>query len=522
MTTDLSKINDPEELKKAYETGNTDPIVDTNGTELLAFAGYQEFERAADQTAIKIKEGFMEMGYILKIARDTDILAGSGYRNFEEFAQSRYDLDKGTVSRYIRIVERFSEGGNSHVLKENYRQMGFAKLSLMLHMPDAIAEELMDSLSKSEVLAIKEEIEAEEQVSDVELLIEKAEEMETQTEQSAYSVPGEEDDLLVRAVYQMAKDNQDIYRKVWNAVAAADFRLIPDILAPQGDAVIMVRIAGTGRIMIAIQGESVSVTVVRTQEKAKYTMMDTTKAITALCPITEDTPETAYQLVFGVEMEKEPEPVKPTESKVAPVQPAKEKRKDSKVTKAKTAKKEEKKKPEPKAPEIVEAEPTEEQIPGQDTILNHPEYLPEEMREKESEDAANTEPGAAGNINDMPAGTDRSGVAEQSGASAGMDRESENVQEPEKDAGTDEDGNVPYSVITQCETNLDMTDEDYIALWADIIASASKIQQFLRIFTDQEMVEKRILKSSMEEAYKEAINVAAGLEKIINGQKYLA
>lgn len=52
--------------------------------------------------------------------------------------------------------------------------MGFAKLSIMLHMPDAIAEELMDTLSKAEVQAVREEIEAEGRISDIELAIEKA------------------------------------------------------------------------------------------------------------------------------------------------------------------------------------------------------------------------------------------------------------------------------------------------------------------------------------------------------------
>ena len=84
-----------------------DGLIKTENTEVLAFAGYQEFEAAADRTAVKIKEGYMEMGYILKMARDTDILRESEYSGYEEFAEKRYGLDKGTVSRYIRIVERF-------------------------------------------------------------------------------------------------------------------------------------------------------------------------------------------------------------------------------------------------------------------------------------------------------------------------------------------------------------------------------------------------------------------------------
>ena len=164
--------NDKEDAIKMFQ--ETYGLEEAKGTEVLAFARYQDLERAADRTAVKIKEGFMEMGYILKVARDTDILDGSGYAGHEEFAEKRYGLDKGTVSRYIRIVERFSVGGNSHVLQDGYRNIGFAKLSLMLHMPDAIAEEITESYSKQEVQAIKEEIDAEHAVSDIEVAIEAA------------------------------------------------------------------------------------------------------------------------------------------------------------------------------------------------------------------------------------------------------------------------------------------------------------------------------------------------------------
>lgn len=45
----------------------------------------------------------------------------------------------------------------------------------MLHMPDAVAEEITGSYSKQEVQAIKEEIDAEHAVSDIEVAIEAAE-----------------------------------------------------------------------------------------------------------------------------------------------------------------------------------------------------------------------------------------------------------------------------------------------------------------------------------------------------------
>ncbi|MCM1090567.1 MAG: hypothetical protein NC092_04570 [Butyrivibrio sp.] len=452
-------------------------------TELLVFAGYNEFEKAADRTAIKIKEGFMEMGNILKIARDTDILVGSGYSNVEEFAQRRYDLDKGTVSRYIRIVERFSVGGNSHILKENYKKMGFAKLSLMLHMPDAIAEELMESLSKSEVLAIKEELDAESMISDIELAIEKAEEQETagqsvgQGEQ--VQPPPEDAPLLQRAVYRLGKEQPAIYGKIWRAVRRSDLEIISDIIAPQGDAVHMVRIPGTGRVMIAIQGESASVTEVRTQAKERHDKGELVSELVKLCSGTWETWEDSYCSRYGELPEKEPAAaaVETGKSEVAPVQPAKEKRKESKVTKAKPSGKEPPVKEPPAA--VVEAESTgsaeEEQIAGQDNIMNHPEYLPEER--EETDDAGNG-------------------------------------------AGKGKSENPPHSVNTECGDDFTMTDKEWEDLWDEITGAAIFLKGFMTVTPPEKVVQNRIPKGTLEENYKTALDLAAGLEKVINGKKY--
>lgn len=344
-------------------------------TELLAFAKYQDPEKAADRTAAKIKEGFMEMGYILKAARDTGILAGSGYVNHEEFAEKRYGLDKGTVSRYIRIVERFSVGGSSHTLQEGYKNIGFAKLSLMLHMPDAIAEEITENYSKQEVQEIKEEIDAERQISDIEVAIEAAE------------APQEEGSLLERALRQLGKEQPGLFGKLCRAVrdSVADTRMIAviiDILAPQGDAVYMVRIPGTGRLMLAVSGSAASVTNVRSGEKEKYAAEELMAAVVGITSEVHEEPaaesaEAMPEEQKGAEAEtilrSGQETAEKKQKEVAPVQ-LKEKRKESKVIKAapprQTAKKMEK-----AVAETVPPEP-EASLPGQMEVMDYPEAYP--------------------------------------------------------------------------------------------------------------------------------------------------
>lgn len=335
---------------------------DTVGTEVLAFAKYPDLEKAADRTAAKIKEGFMEMGYILKVARDTDILAGSGYGSHEEFAEKRYGLDKGTVSRYIRIVERFSVGGSSHVLQEGYKNIGFAKLSLMLHMPDAIAEEITESYSKQEVQAVKEEIDAERAVSDIEVAIEDAEIPEEKKTGS----------LLERALGQLGKEQPQISRKLYDA-CRKETGLLPvilEILAPQGDAIYMVRVPGVGRLMLSLSGESASVTNVRSGEKERYIPEDIRKAVLEM--VQEAGAEESRQQEYGEHLDPAGEK---SDEKEEAAQP-KEKRKDSKVVKAAPPKS-----PGKKAAKVtreeVWPEPKEEPLPGQMEVMDYPEAIPD-------------------------------------------------------------------------------------------------------------------------------------------------
>ena len=72
---------------------------------------YAEYKRAFDEEMLKSAEGFVRIGYLLRRARDTQVLWDSGYANVFEFAQAEYGLDKSQVSRFININIRFSEGG---------------------------------------------------------------------------------------------------------------------------------------------------------------------------------------------------------------------------------------------------------------------------------------------------------------------------------------------------------------------------------------------------------------------------
>ena len=126
--------------------------------EIMSYQNYEQYKKELDGELQKTAEGFVRIGYLLKVARDTNILAESGYKSVTEFAQAEYNLDKTQVSRFISINDKFSEGGNSDRLLPEFQGYGYAKLTIMLQIPAEIAEELSPNLSKADIQAIKEEI----------------------------------------------------------------------------------------------------------------------------------------------------------------------------------------------------------------------------------------------------------------------------------------------------------------------------------------------------------------------------
>lgn len=71
--------------------------------EVIEYRNYAEYKQELDTELKKTAEGFVRIGYLLKVARDTRILAESGYQNVVEFAKAEYGIDKTQVSRFMNI-----------------------------------------------------------------------------------------------------------------------------------------------------------------------------------------------------------------------------------------------------------------------------------------------------------------------------------------------------------------------------------------------------------------------------------
>ena len=270
-------------------------------TTLTEIKGFQAFQDAMDREIREASEGFVRIGYLLKVARDTEILHESGFKSVTEFASSRYGLTPDIVSRYMAINDRFSEGGYSDHLKEQYQPYGVTKLAEMLTLSDEVIEAIPAEATRQEIREIKAEIAEEMQKTDIEVMLEEPEK--------------KLDTLAQQVLYQYFDKMPERYPNVFTAVYQPDAEeALLEALAPTGTGMAMVRVEGRGKLMFSIDGREISIVNVRSQIRTEYTPKELLLEVRALCPI-DKTPEQAWKSLYNrpMETEKEPEPPKPVE-----------------------------------------------------------------------------------------------------------------------------------------------------------------------------------------------------------------
>ena len=387
--------------------------------QVIEYRSYQEYKQELDTELKKTAEGFVRIGYLLKVARDTSILAESKYDNVVDFARAEYGIDKTMVSRFIRINDKFSQGGYAPELKEEYQGFGYAKLSIMLSLPDSVNEELTPDFSKSEVQQVKDEIDEEKKTTDIEVMLE-----EKDSVQQSFNTN------LEKAVYQLGKDAPEVYKRLWESAVKngeSGKRFIENLI-PDEKAMYIVRIQGAGRCMLSMKAEEDAVKLINIRDSSAnetYTKQELEDALKKMLPDT-DTWRNAWVSLYGeklpaeknaavapvqpkaaprkeskVIVPKKPEPEKNVTDIPESVSKANETASESKETVSETTQAEKKEMtlndvnleipapdPKPVEEDVPEEKPdvqqdNDEQIPGQDEIENHPEYMPEKKTDKQ-------------------------------------------------------------------------------------------------------------------------------------------
>ena len=173
-------------------------------------------------------------------------------------------------------------------------------------------------MTVKDIREIKDEIQEEKQISDVEVMIEAAGQEET--------------DILTEFMKGYLEDRPEEFKALCQTEDAAKAY---DILAPQGRVTLIARVPGTGKIMISIESmDEVKAVYVRENRSEALTFKDIDDALSRLFervpyPDSEDLNE-VYRQIYGHDIPKEtPQPQKPERVKVSKPQKSVQKTKKS-------------------------------------------------------------------------------------------------------------------------------------------------------------------------------------------------
>ena len=341
--------------------------------ELTKITDYGAFKQALTEELQKSAEGFIRIGYLLRMAVETDVLSGSGYGNVYDFAQTEYGLDKSQVSRFININKKFSDGTDR--LLPQFEGYGSSKLAVMLQIPDEIIEDLSPEYTKAELTAIKDEVKAEfapEAPSDIEVMSEPV-------------IPEYDDmELWQKAVYEFVKANPELYMRLYIAAHSKRPAAIYEEMAPAGESILFARVAGIGKVSISVNSATVSVFALRSGEEAKKTWEDVERFLLYMTGENEEDPpacvqwSTVFHTPFPVEERKEEKKEEKKLERVVPERkPEKAEQKPQKPASNSTKPKESVQKPKESVQPPIMPEP--EVLEPEDIEEIRPEVAPEQM-----------------------------------------------------------------------------------------------------------------------------------------------
>lgn len=232
-------------------------------------SSYEIYKQELDKSLTAAADDFVTIGYLLRVAEDSKVLEETGYSSVVEFAKAEYGIDKTQVSRFIAINKRYSEDGYGPTLSKKYKNFGMSKLAEMLTLPAPIVDEITPDMTKEDIRTIKEQYNEEQKVSDIELMIEAAEQTET-TNEAGYMPQNAFENII----YEFLQENTEEFESLHKTINLP-FVVHTDIyeaLAPSGTRTIISRVPGVGRLILKIGSADTDIVITNMRSGEKETV----------------------------------------------------------------------------------------------------------------------------------------------------------------------------------------------------------------------------------------------------------
>lgn len=116
---------------------------------------YEEAKNILREKLDNMKKSFIAAGYYMKYIRDHELFQKDGYESIWEFAEDNYGIKKSTASRWMSMNDKFSQGGNSPILAEEYRGFEKSQLQEMLYLDDKQIETVTPDMTVKEIREVR-------------------------------------------------------------------------------------------------------------------------------------------------------------------------------------------------------------------------------------------------------------------------------------------------------------------------------------------------------------------------------
>ncbi len=203
---------------------------------------WMEMKKKIRLELLGVKQSFVRIGYALRKIDDGRLYERDGYKSIAEFAKEEYGLEASTVSRFMSINREYSVDGYSEILRPEYEKLGRSQLEEMLKLPESDREMVRPETSREDIRELKRFNKQEGKENEVapaqktaERLKEDGISREPEKEQETIVEEQETDEVgrLVENFYRDNKDTLDEVRKEWPDGTCQAKRLA-EIVNPSG------------------------------------------------------------------------------------------------------------------------------------------------------------------------------------------------------------------------------------------------------------------------------------------------
>lgn len=283
-----------------------------------------------------IVKSFVRIGWQLTRISNSEAYKMDGYKTIAEFAKEEYDMNPSGVTRFMQVYEKYSVPGDTPELQEKYRDFNFSQLTEMLQLTEEERDMFRPESKREDIREYKNFAKENENNPD-----------------NLLNWQQEPQDAVGKTILEFFRNNKDTLNELYGSEAytSGDIKEMAEIVNPSGNrhyrhkTVFMMMYDYNQGLMINEFGKS--------QESMKW------------------------EKFFAITQEIFKDAAAGSRTWEAYFAPA---QKEEQAEEREEQKEEKTEEPAEEPKEEIQAEQEElsdEQIPGQDSIENHPEYMPE-------------------------------------------------------------------------------------------------------------------------------------------------